>query len=125
MSEKKEVITIRATKWQRWRWESEARLCGKGGMDRYMALAADILARRNREIRRERAKADPVEQRVREKAVLGQLLDAAKAAVHHLPKEAPSLYGTIYPKRALEQAIEGVRRFLQETGEEYGNWPWD
>lgn len=60
MSERKEIITIRATKWQRWRWESEARLCGKKGMDHYMALAADILARRNRELRCERAKADPV-----------------------------------------------------------------
>jgi len=135
MRERKRAITIRATSRQVERWELAARVLPDGvqrwggavtpRLERFLALAADLLARRWREIQRERAKADPVGQRLTEKAVLGRLLVAAEGALSHLPNDVvDTYYGPAYPKRDLKRAIEDVRSFLRETGEEYGNWPW-
>lgn len=114
-------VTIRASAWQVTCWESTARWTVKGGdVQRFIVCAADLLARRLREVNYQRGIPDLVAQRLHEKTLLGQLLKAARNAVQHLPKEAHChTYGRLTPKQDLQRAIENVRDFLKRTGEEY------
>jgi hypothetical protein len=125
MTSETRQVTVRVSLSKVNSWESVARSAVKGGdLRRFIVCAADILARRMREVNYERHLPDPIAQRLHEKELLGDLVKAAEAAVDHLPKEVHTyLRGPIYPKRDLQNAIENVKRFLAETGEEYGPCP--
>jgi len=123
MRERTEQVTIRATAGQLSRWESSARMFNRD-LPRFIVLAADLYARRLREMHWQRVRRDPIGERLQEKVLLGRLLDAARAAVDHLPRSVDShTYGRLNPKGDLQRAVQGVRDFLQETGEEYGPCP--
>jgi hypothetical protein len=118
-------VTVRASAWQVFCWESTARWAVKGGdVRRFIIVAADALARRLREVNYQRQLPDRIAKRLHEKVLLGDLMKAAQVAVEHLPKQVDTyLHGSIYPRKDLWEAIENVRRFLAETGEEYGPCP--
>ena len=118
-------VTVRASAWQVNGWESTARWAVKDGDVRhFIVCAADALARRLREVNYRRHVPDPIAQRLHEKVLLGDLMKAAEAAVEHLPKQVDTyLRGPVHPQRDLRNAVDGVKRFLAETGEEYGPCP--
>jgi hypothetical protein len=121
--ERTRQITLRATAEQFFRWESSGRMFNRD-LPRFIVVAADLYARRLREMHWQRVRRDPIAERLEEKVLLGRLLEAARVAVQHLPKHVDTyMRGRQDPKGDLQNAVEDVLRFLARTGEEYGPCP--
>lgn len=95
-------------------------LLAQRNLGAFLRYAGDWTARYYREERMQANMADPVLARIVEKKNLRALLDAADAALSFIPKETNSpIRGPLPIKKDLKAAVQGVREWLANNGEEY------
>lgn len=115
------TVTVRATGLQLMAWTDAARLECKPHAGAWLAWAGDWAVRYSRELRRREWELDPIGARLAEKRVLGALLEAARAAVEHLPAPFHSAYSgaRMDPRGDLRRAVDAVDAHLSEVQDEW------
>jgi hypothetical protein len=114
------TVTVRATEDQHMTWTSAMSLLAQRNLAAFLRFAADWTAQYYREECIQANMKDPVLARIVEKKHLRALLDAADAALHFIPKETNSpIRGPLPIKKDLKEAVQAVKTWLANHGEEY------
>jgi hypothetical protein len=114
------TVTVRATDEQHMAWTSAMSLLAKRSLGDFLRFAGDWTASYYHEECVQKNIADPVLTRIAEKRRLRALLDAADAALHFIPKETNSpIRGPLPIKKDLKEAVQAVKTWLANNGEEY------
>ena len=118
MRDRKETVTLKASRWEINRWEEASRRVGRK-FSAFLTFSANATARYIFELERQR-RPDFVMIREEEKKLLGALVKAAQAAVCHVPKVHDSpVYGRVQLRGPLQKALDELSRWLAWNGEEY------
>jgi hypothetical protein len=116
--ERKETVTLKASRWEIQRWEEVGRRVRRD-LPGFLVFSANATTRYLLELEHQR-RPDYVRIREEEKKLLGALLKASRAVVEHVPKVYHSpIHGPVYLQGLLQKALDELSRWLAWHGEEY------
>jgi hypothetical protein len=118
MRERKETVTLKASRWEIQRWEEMGRRFRRD-LPGFLIFSANATTRYLLELEHQR-RPDYVMIREEEKKLLGALLKASRAVVEHVPRvyHCP-VRGQLYLQGPLQKALGELSRWLAWHGEEY------